>query len=78
MSWSKKKTTIILDMSDITFVSSAGWWAIIRAYKELQKGNAGKVVLAGLNENVKSSMDLIGILPYFPTYETLVEAIADI
>ena len=74
----EERKTIILDMTDITFVSSAGWWAIIRAYKELQKGNAGKVVLAGLNENVKSSMDLIGILPYFPTYESLVEAVADI
>ncbi|MEL7625312.1 MAG: STAS domain-containing protein [Anaerolineaceae bacterium] len=72
------KKTIILDMSDITFVSSAGWWAIIRAYKELQKGNSGKIVLAGLNENVRSSMDLIGILPYFPTYDTLVDAIADL
>lgn len=72
------KKTIIIDMSDITFVSSAGWWAIIRAYKELQKGNSGKLVLAGLNENVRSSMDLIGILPYFPTYGNLVEAIADI
>ncbi len=72
------KKTIILDMSDITFVSSAGWWAIIRAYKELQKGNSGKIVLAGLNENVRSSMDLIGILPYFPTYNTLVDAIADL
>ena len=29
--------TLILDMQDIDFVSSAGWWAIIRVQKELKK-----------------------------------------
>ncbi|MCK9245412.1 MAG: STAS domain-containing protein [Anaerolineaceae bacterium] len=72
------KKTIVMDMSEVTFVSSAGWWAIIRAYKELQKGGSGEIVLAGLNENVRSSMELIGILPYFPTYDNLVDAIADL
>ncbi|HZK16860.1 MAG TPA: STAS domain-containing protein [Anaerolineaceae bacterium] len=72
------KKTIVIDMSEVTFVSSAGWWAIIRAYKELQKGSGGEIVLAGLNENVRSSMELIGILPYFPTYDNLVEAIANL
>lgn len=74
----EERKTIILDMSDITFVSSAGWWSIIRVYKEMKKGNNSPLVLAGLNENVRSSMELIGILPYFPTYDNLVDAIADV
>ena len=74
----EEKKTIIIDMSDITFVSSAGWWAVIRAYKEMQKQGKGEIVLANLSENVRSSMDLIGILPYFPIYDNLVEAVASV
>ena len=73
-----KKKTIVMDMSEMTFVSSAGWWAIIRAYKEMQKQGEAEIVLANLSENVRSSMDLIGILPYFPIYDNLVEAVANV
>jgi anti-sigma B factor antagonist len=73
-----EKKAIIMDMSDITFVSSAGWWAIIRAYKELQKKGDDDIILTNLSENVRSSMDLIGILPYFPIYDNLVDAIASL
>ena len=68
---------IVLDMSDIDFVSSAGWWTIIRAQKELKKANS-ELSLAGVNENVKDSMDLIGILPYFNIFETVVDAIGNL
>jgi len=68
---------IVLDMSDIDFVSSAGWWTIIRAQKELKKANS-ELSLAGVNENVKDSMDLIGILPYFNLFENVVDAIGNL
>jgi len=66
---------IILDMSDIDFVSSAGWWSIIRVQKELKKRGRSNLTLVGLNQNVRESMDLIGILPYFTVYDELVDAI---
>ena len=37
---------IVLDMSDINFVSSAGWWSIIRVQKELKKKRADLVLVA--------------------------------
>jgi len=67
---------IVLDMADIDFVSSAGWWTIIRAQKELKKAN-NELCLSGVSENVKDSMDLIGILPYFCLYENVVDAIGN-
>lgn len=74
----EEKKTIVLDMSEISFVSSSGWWSIIRALKEIQKNNSGQLILAELNDNVRDSMELIGILNYFPHYESLVEAIANV
>ena len=68
---------IVLDLTDIDFVSSAGWWTIIRAQKELKKINS-ELALAGVNENVKDSTDLIGILPYFNIYENVVDAIGNL
>lgn len=68
---------IVLDMSDISFVSSAGWWSIIRVQKELKK-KRDDLVLVALNDNVKDSMDLIGILQYFTVYPNMVEALGNL
>lgn len=73
-----QRKSIILDMREINFVSSSGWWSIIRALKEIKKSNDGQLILAELNQNVKDSMELIGILNHFPHYENLVEAIANL
>ena len=73
-----KNKSIIIDMSEIDFVSSAGWWSIIRAQKELKKHGRGQLTLVGLCQNVRESMDLIGILPYFSVYDEMVDAIGSI
>ncbi|MGB4594394.1 MAG: STAS domain-containing protein [Anaerolineaceae bacterium] len=70
--------SIILDLQDVDFVSSAGWWSIIRVQKELKKTSNQDLILASLCENVRDSMDLIGILPYFGVYDNLVDAVASL
>ena len=70
--------TIILDLKDIDFISSAGWWSIIRVQKELKKTSQKDLLLVSLCENVRDSMDLIGILPYFTIHEELVDAVASL
>lgn len=70
--------SIILDMANIDFVSSAGWWAIIRAQKELKKKHKPDLILVTLNDNVRDSMDLVGILPYFSVFDDLTAAIASL
>ena len=75
--WIDTDKSIIFDAQDVDFISSAGWWTIIRAQKELKKSNR-ELILVGLCDNVRDSMDLIGILPYFTIYNTMVEAIGSI
>ena len=70
--------SIIIDMTGVDFVSSAGWWAIIRVQKELKKEHRADLILVNLQENVRDSMDLIGILPYFTVYDELIDAVASI
>ena len=73
-----KVKAIILDMADIDFVSSAGWWSIIRVQKELKKSGRNDLIMVALCDNVRDSMELIGILPYFSTYDTLTDAVASV
>jgi anti-sigma B factor antagonist len=71
----KGQYNIIFDMRDVTFVSSAGWWALIRVQKEVKKMSRGEVVLVKLDERIKESMDLVGIGNYFKIYDELIDAV---
>lgn len=71
----KGQTNIIFDMRDVTFVSSAGWWALIRVQKEVKKQNRGEVVLVKLEERIRDSMSLVGIDPYFEVFDDLIDAV---
>jgi anti-sigma B factor antagonist len=73
----KGQYNIIFDMRDVTFVSSAGWWALIRIQKEVKKMNRGELVLVKIDERIKESMDLVGIGPYFKVYNELIEAVGN-
>jgi anti-sigma B factor antagonist len=74
----KGQYNIIFDMSDVTFVSSAGWWALIRVQKEVNKLNRGELVLVNMDERIRESMDLVGIEPYFKVYDDLIDAVGNI
>jgi len=71
----KNQYNIIFDMRDVTFVSSAGWWALIRIQKEVKKLNRGELVLVKLDQRIRDSMDLVGITPYFSLYDELIDAV---
>ena len=73
----KGQYNIIFDMRDVTFISSAGWWALIRVQKEVKKMNRGELVLVKLDQRIRESMDLVGISPYFKIYDDLLEAVGN-
>lgn len=74
----KNVYNIVFDMSDINFISSAGWWALIRVQKELKKGNNGELILVKMDERIRASLDLVGIVPYFTLYDDLTQAVGSL
>jgi len=74
----KAQYNIIFDMRDVNFISSAGWWALIRIQKEVKKMNRGELVLVRLDDRIQESMDLVGIKPYFNIYDELIDAVGSI
>lgn len=74
----KGQYNIIIDMQDVSFVSSAGWWALIRVQKEVKKNNRGELILVNMDERIHKSMDLVGIAPHFTVYDNLIDAVGSV
>lgn len=65
----------LLDMGSVSYISSAGLRALLMLYRQMT-ANEGRVVLAGLQENIKDVMTVTGFLEFFEDYDTLEEGLA--
>ncbi len=70
----KNYYNIILDMSDVNFVSSAGWWAMIRVQKDVKKFDRGELVLVNLDEKFRNQWTWSVLRQSFNIYDELLEA----
>ncbi|MGB8215351.1 MAG: anti-sigma factor antagonist [Anaerolineales bacterium] len=61
---------VILDMSKVSYMSSAGLRMLLSVYRQIS-GNKGKVVLVGLSDELKETMSMTGFLDYFTIADTL-------
>lgn len=61
---------LILDMTSVPFMSSAGLRMLLLAYRTIT-GKGGKVVLVGLSEDLKDTMSMTGFLDFFTCSDTL-------
>ncbi|MBN1487707.1 MAG: STAS domain-containing protein [Anaerolineae bacterium] len=70
---------IVLDMSEIEFISSAGLRILINAQKKCkQQLVAGELVLAAVPERVHEALDMAGFLPLFTIEDELTHAVGNI
>ena len=67
---------IVIDISEVNFVSSKGLWVRIGTQKKCKRYRRGEVVLVNVSENIKSSLDLVGMGEYFSMYDDLTKAVA--
>jgi anti-sigma B factor antagonist len=65
----------LLDMSGVSYISSAGLRALLMLYRRMTADN-GRVALVGLTEGIKDVMAVTGFLEFFDDYETLDEGLA--
>ena len=61
---------MILDMSGVSFMSSAGLRMLLVMYRAISSKN-GKVILVGLSEEIRDTMSMTGFLDFFTYLETL-------
>lgn len=67
---------IILDLSSLSFISSAGWSFIIEEAKKIKK-SGGDMKIASMNEAVKRVYNLVGIEVLLKSFDNLDDAIKD-
>lgn len=69
--------TVIMDMGNVTFMSSAGLRMMLLLYRHATAGD-GKVALVGLSEQIKDTMAATGFLDFFVVSGNVQEAIVSL
>ena len=65
---------IVLNMEQVAFMSSAGLRTMLLIYREAKSKNA-KVVLTGVNNDIRGSMSATGFLAFFVVVNSVQDAI---
>ncbi|MDY6784610.1 MAG: anti-sigma factor antagonist [Cyanobacteriota bacterium] len=66
----KPGSKILLDMTGVQYMSSAGLRMLLSLYRRVS-ASSGKLVLVGLAPETRKTMSLTGFLDFFPTYDTV-------
>ena len=69
----QKKLKMLIDCTDLEYISSAGLRSLLTAAKTSKK-IGGRIVLANLNTNVKQIFEISGFTSIFDIYENLQQA----
>ena len=70
----KENSRLVLDMHEVTYLSSAGVRAIVKALQGAQKAG-GMVVLANVSDGVERVLDTVGMLHLLRTFRTVDDAL---
>lgn len=70
------KQKLIVDMSELEYMSSAGFRALAEAQHNHRRHKHGEVVLAQVPALVREALDLVGFAGYFMTFDTVKSALA--
>ena len=68
---------MILDMSEVSYMSSAGLRMLLVMYRTINS-KSGKVVLVGLSEDIRDTMSMTGFLDFFTYLENLDEGLKNL
>jgi anti-anti-sigma factor len=66
---------LVLDMSNVSFVSSAFLRILMSNHKLVKRFNRGNIYLSGMSPKIQEVFELAGVLEMFRTYDTVVEAV---
>jgi anti-sigma B factor antagonist len=71
----RKEKNILIDCSNLFFITSSGIRVFVVLLKEIEKIN-GKLGVFSMADNIKEVFQIAELLKHFKTYNTLEEAIA--
>jgi anti-sigma B factor antagonist len=77
LSLAEPRTKIILDMSRVPFMSSAGLRMLLMLYRTI-KGRGGEILIEGLSEDLQNTMSVTGFLDLFHYQRAREAGLADV
>jgi len=72
--WMQPEGRMVINLAQVAFMSSAGLRAMLLVYREA-KTRGAKLVLAGVNKDIRGSMAATGFLAFFVVRDSVAEAI---
>ena len=69
------KYSLVFDMSDISLITSRGWWVLVQTQKECKRRNRGDIVLANMKEEIRDTLKIGGFDKLFEVYDDLTSAV---
>jgi anti-sigma B factor antagonist len=66
---------IILDLSQMEFMSSAGFRALLLGQRNCKRYNRGEIVLASVPKKVMDALELTGFTPLFKIFDEITPAV---
>ena len=69
---------IVVDMSDLEYMSSAGFRALLAAQRTCKRYNRGEVVLAAVPNRINEALELAGFTELFKSFNDPLEAVGSL
>lgn len=70
------KHKIVVDMSEVEYMSSAGFRALGDAQRNSQRHQRGEVILAQVPASIHEALELVGFTEYFHIEDSVLAALA--
>jgi len=68
---------IIIDLSEVAYMSSAGLRFLLSLYRH-SSNQSGTLILVGISEEIRDTMEVTGFLDFFTACNTVEEAMKEI
>jgi anti-sigma B factor antagonist len=69
------KYKLVVDMTELEYMSSAGFRALLAAQRNSRKYNRGEVVLASVPARIREALELAGFTELFKTFDDPLHAV---
>jgi len=66
---------IVIDMSELEYMSSAGFRALLATQRNCKRYNRGELVLVAVPERIREALELAGFTELFKTFDDSITAV---
>ena len=72
---SENRFKIVLDFSELDYMSSAGFRAMLLGQRNCKRYNRGEIVLASVPKRIMDALELTGFTPLFKMFDDITSAV---